>query len=114
MEQKKTTVEQAETALKAVLENAEVIGQFGKNEKDNDTALLVIGTLDKGEQSALAVGYVGTTENTVTSIIKAMHKHKEVRKTILLAAKGYSVLGPILDLAEPCDCPECSAKKANN
>lgn len=111
MEQKKTTLEQAETALKAVLENAEVIGQFGK---DNDTALLVIGTLDKGERSAIAVGYAGTTKNTVISIVKAMHNSKEVRETILLAARVYSVSDPILDLAEPCDCPECSAKKANN
>jgi hypothetical protein len=117
MEEKKTiTAEEAEVALKEMLGKAETVGNFAKGAEDNDTALLCVGALDKGEgTTVLAVGLMGSMEDNVTALLRAMAENPPLRRVVMKAAEGYRLVGPMLKAvqsATPCDCPACKAERA--
>lgn len=99
-----TTVTEAEQALKDILLKAEEIGRFARERKKNMTSVFIIADVDNEKGNvANGIGYCGTEEDVVAGIVKAMIDNPTVRDTVLLAARGYNMLGP--KSGNECNCP---------
>lgn len=51
--------------------------------------MIVLGNLDRGELREQIIGFVGTSENIVLAIVRAMLENKDVRFAITAAAESY-------------------------
>lgn len=105
--------DKARKALEDALENLKQIGEYGKESK-TETAGLSIIKLDNGDgTSGLGVGIVGNSGDLTEVIMRGMGQSKEVRQAIQAAASGFELFGFMFqeDDGEPCDCPNCKAKR---